>query len=320
MTNDNFKKLMLQWNSALESYGTPGDFADKSYIELLISDDESKIPIRKLVAGGYAIRGELMEIQRNNSDRRKKENSLERWTNDGSSCFLCDNTGQAKDIGDNLLLPFDTFEDYVLVPNRYPMARGHLLLCAKEHDLTGFDNSTLTPGLFEIIVKVAEDYNLSLERNNSKAGMSIPDHEHIHYHPRFLRSSVNQININGLINCTLQKTDFGNEVYSILETDFDTLAFKGEQSIGKVHDIATKFEGDDIIFTFSYDPSSLFNSDGTFFMTPHKKQDDKGRIAANTPLYFKIVREDDKTTYDEFMELHKEHIFSNGSFDWGKYF
>ena len=154
MTNDNFKKLMLQWNSALESYGTPGDFADKSYIELLISDDESKIPIRKLVAGGYAIRGELMEIQRNNSDRRKKENSLERWTNDGSSCFLCDNTGQAKDIGDNLLLPFDTFEDYVLVPNRYPMARGHLLLCAKEHDLTGFDNSTLTPGLFEIIVKI----------------------------------------------------------------------------------------------------------------------------------------------------------------------
>lgn len=314
MAKDDFRALMKRWERALESYGIPGNFADNTYVELLEGDKDS-VPIKTIIAPGFANRKSLMIKQKEETEKRKKENKELRWENDGNSCFLCDNIGQAKDIGNNLILAYDTFEDYVLIPNKYPMDRGHFLFCQKKHD----KDYKMTQKHIELMINLCDHYKLNIVRNHKKAGMSILNHEHTHLHPRLLRGSNGEkISLNGLEKCTLEDTDYGNDVFSVSGTDFDTLAFK-TNAVNIFCKVLKNLEAEEKIFTFFYEPSKGRAKEGIFFLTPHKKQDRKGRMAGNTGLYFELACQNHKPNYNKFINLYKEFLYTKGSFDWSKY-
>ena len=318
---ENLEQLVKKWESALESYGTSRDFADNTEIYLLGNPENPlDIPIRVHIAHGYAQRKELMDKQRKESEERKARNLPLRWANDGNPCFLCDNVGQAGDLGNNLILPFDTFEDYVLMPNKYPIMRGHSLLCAKEHNK---DKSGITPIYLETLIKVSELYNFLVTRNHSRSGMSIPSHEHSHLDPSLVNlNSGSSVYLNGLADSELESTEYGDGIFSVKQAQFDILAINGKNMVEHLFTLTHNLENRDEIFTFCYQPKTRKN-DSTFFLTVHKKEDDakvRSIPGAGKLVHHRVMQSLEEISYKDHNELAKEYLYEKGVFHWQDYF
>lgn len=315
--NADYEKIMENWEKALESYETPGDFADRAKIHLFKNSGD--ISLRVIVSPGFASRAKLMENQKQQSEKRKAENLPSRWRNDGNLCFLCDNVSQAEDIGSNLMLPWNAFENYILVPNRYPMIRGHFLLCAKNHNLSG-----MQPGLIQdylaTMSQIAEKYNLLFVRNHPRAGMSIPEHEHGHFHPAKIEKMSGRISLNGLAAQSLIPAKFGEGIYFVEKTRFDTLALTGKKSLEYMARLIGIFAEKKIIFTFGYEPHGKKDiSNGKFFLTPHRIEEKTA--ASGAALYIKSVNSiEEMPSYEDCLGFYEKYIFTKGNFSWENYF
>ncbi len=294
---------MKNWEASLEAYGTPKDFADSSYLLNIEGED---IPLTILVAPGYADRANLMKKQR--EDTKKRAGSPLRWENDGSDCFLCDNVGQADKIGDNLLLPFDTYTNAVVVPNRYAAMRGHLLFVEKGHQQTRA--LTLSNNFFANAIELSEKYNISILRNHPRSGMSIPKHDHFHSYPKEIKVGSNSQPLTSIAQCGLE--DYGNGAYKIDGTRFDTIAFNGKNSLENVLTTIRKLEEQDKTFTFYYHPKGEGDYHGTHFITPHIESSERG--GAGFGMYFDVQSPDVK--YTDFIKDGEKVVYKKGKFKW----
>jgi len=311
------EQMLEKWGDALESYGTPRDFADKTYAYYLRnSENLEELPIRAIVAPGFAGRRELMAKQRQETEARKTLDPTQRWKNDGDLCFLCDNLGQAEDIGDNLILPWDTFDDYAIVPNRYPSVRGASLLCRKQHN--NEDNNSITEDYLEMMIEVSEKYGFGVLRNHPFAGMSIPGHEHVQMHPKTVpKKGGGEVYFNGLRESELSVTEYAEDIYSANGTRFDTLAFKGNKLIEKVLGTIGNFKNDNIIFTFSYEPSEK-DFEGVLFLAPHIKEDEEKRVGGGTHMYLDVVVTEGQTEFEDWISIREQFLYKKGEFEWGQ--
>ncbi len=314
---NNFEKLMQRWESALDAYSTPRDFADRTLIHLLENPrNKEDIALRITIAPGFAMRGELMEKQKEESERRRKGNIPQRWSGDGCSCFLCDNVGQARDIGNNLILPYGEFKDFVVVPNRYPKIRGHFLLCAKEHDSA----MSVTEDYLDMIVRFAETYDASVFRNHPRTGMSIPEHEHCQAQPKIVTiDSGKRVPYNGLTECSFVPAEFEDGIFHLTKTRFDSLAFNGKGSIDKLSRIIKNLDNGCQMYTFQYDPEGSGKHQGTFYLTVHSKGE-KG-VGAGMPLYCGCVLQSGAMPeYEGYIKEIEHYLYRNGDFDWRPFF
>lgn len=309
------QKFMENWEKALESYDTPRDFADNSYLINLenpyVSED---IPLTIIVAQGYSNRAELMKKQRENTNKRKAENLPPRWKNDGNECFLCDNIGQAEGRGDNLLLPFNEYTSTTLLPNRYAAMRGHILVVEKEHQKNGESDLILSPNFLATAIEISEKYNMCIMRNHPKSGMSIPKHDHFHSYPRLIKINSKEQPITQIINCNLIKTDYSKEIFRIDKTRFATLAFQGKKSLESILRAIRSFEKSEGIFTLFYYPKGKEDWQGIYFLTPHKIESKKG--GAGYGMYFDISPSKDDYKYHKFLELANPQMYRKKEFNW----
>ncbi|MBU0466797.1 MAG: hypothetical protein KJ718_01355 [Nanoarchaeota archaeon] len=319
-----FEDLMKNWIPALSSYGTSASFTNDSEVRLIPNPNNSQdIPFRAFFSSGFSRRRELMERQRRTLEERKNKGLPPRWKNDGASCFLCDNVGQAQDVGDNLLLPFNAHPNHVLVPNRYPFTKSHILFCAKEHDKISRKVPEIISGEYlAAVIELAEKYGLGALRNHPRAGMSLPDHEHVQFYPHIISdSSGRRISPNGLEGCDLQPTEYGRDVCSVARTRLDTLAFKGgDSSIEKILGVLSRLEESNKIFTWYYEPSGKNQQhQGLFFLTPHKKEDADRTIGGGSPVYIVSARLGETINFVDHMKNLERHIFPRGMFPWEIY-
>ncbi len=316
----NFLELMMRWESSLDAYGTPRDFPDSTTVRLLYNKENSEdVPVRIIVSPNFSKRRELMKREKDIIEERKAKGLEQRWTNDGSSCFLCSNAGQAKDIGNNLMLPWETYEDYTLIPNRYPMVRGHFLLCAKEHNLKG--ESGITESYLEKTVELSERYNLYAVRNHRDSGMSIPEHEHLHLlFSKFHMSEIGKdIYLNGLVEHKLKQTEYGEGISLVHGREFATIAFSGNMAVERAYKLMKNLERDKIIFTSCYQ-SSLNGNEGTFFIGAHKRPDMHPEVKGAANLIYNIVLDSEReVSYNEYKKILEEHLYKKEEFLWGKY-
>jgi hypothetical protein len=305
------KLFIERWRKALSAYGTPKDFADFSVAQTISSPCADDVPFTVIIAPGYASRRQLMEKQRADADNRI--GNPPRWKNDGVSCFLCDNVGQAQDIGDNALLPFSTFSDYVLMPNRYPGMVGDSLLCTKRHvDL----NSNLPSDYLATAVELAEKHKFIFLRNHPRAGMSIPDHDHLQLKPEgILETPFSRIE-----ECGLIQVPFGRETYSVSRTRFDTLAIKGKTAVDEVARLTKNLSAGNEIFTFYYAPDNFTRDAGTFYVSPHSRQDAQRRVGAGAPLFMDVRAKFATELYEDLLAVPEQFLYKKGTFNWGKFF
>jgi len=313
----NLEKLLCLWEKSLTSYGTPGNFGDNTTICLIENkENPSDLPITLMVNSGYAKRRELMKKQYE-SLLLRGENSQKRWRNDGSACFLCDNVGQAQDIGDNLVLPFDTYKEFLVVPNRYPLIRGHFLLVAKQHDdgKKKFSNETSLEYL-KTIVDICNKYDLHAIRNHPYAGMSIKEHEHCHLLPKELISNSGEM---ALIYVPPKSKIIQHEghVYRLEGTRFDTITFR-KRDVENFWKLLCRLDNYGVIFSFVYG-SHPDVKENLFFITPHKKIDLNDAVAGESAFYVKTNSEMGSFCYNEYIKMLEEYIYSKGTFQWDKY-
>ena len=302
---------MKNWNTALESYGTPKDFADDSYF----INVKGKVPLTILIAPGYANRAELMKQQREATEKRKQTGASQRWKNDGEKCFLCDNVGQAEDIGNNLLLPFDAYTSAVLVPNRYAAMRGHTLVVEKNHQE---GDLSLDSSLLATAVELAEKYKFGVLRNHPKSGMSIPGHDHFHTYPKTIKTNLGEQPLTQIVKQDLTKTDFlGDGMFRIKGTRFDTLAFNGKKSLENMLTTIRKLEEKGITFTFYYHPKNEGDYQGTYFLTPHMENDGRGGAGFGIYLDVSTPEVSDLVRKSSFMEAAEKEVYTKGDFSWG---
>lgn len=298
-----------RWENALRSYGTPGNFADSTIIEL-IHGQEDEIPFRILTSSGFAMRRELMDRQR--ADTIARKGMPLRWENDGSDCFLCDNVGQAKDIGDNLLREWDYHTDFVLLPNRYPLFRDHALLISKNHDHSNTKiPEILSEDYLSAMVNTSIEYDVCVDRNHANAGMSIPNHEHTHILPSVVRETNGElIQRNPLTQCTLEQSPFGGNTYFLKESHFDTLAFVCEESFDDIIDVLMQMEKAGEVFTINGYKEKLY-------VTPHLEE--HAFACASDPEYSRVPQPG-KPTYSEYLETLSSYLPSKGTYDWSRFF
>ncbi len=315
--NEQFQALIKRWESALESYGTPRTFADNSYAEVFDPLTHGELPLRVIFNEGFVNRRALMENQKQENEKRKAQGLPLRWTNDGSPCFLCDNVGQAQDIGNNLILPFNTFEESVLFPNKYPLVKGAMLLSVKEHNPNG-TTYNVTSTFLEHGVEIAENYDLSLLRNHPKAGMSITGHEHFQLHPmKIRRSSGGETYFTGLVNVSLTPTDFGGGIFRVNGTRFDTLALRGPRSLEQMFKLVESLNKYDKIYTFSYNPQGTEPS--TFFIAIHLREDEKRRIGGGHHMYLDAVPIGSQVSPEAHFKEKEPFFHRPGTFNWQNY-
>ncbi len=315
MEKNNLEQLLEGWERALTSYGTPIDFVDGSFVYLLKNPKNSvEIPLRVIYAPGFSMRSELMKGQKEEAIKRKEENLPSRWKNDGNACFLCDNVGQAKDTGSNLLLPCDSYGNCILVPNRYPAVKGHLLLCSKEHD---FPES-----LAEEIAsssEISRDYGLVFLRHHPLAGMSIPNHGHSHMYPREITlRNGSKAKFHGLDGCALIDSGFDKDVAFIERTRFDTLAIFGKNAETKLMKTIKKLQEEGSIFTFSYIPDE--KNGGTYFLDVHLQIDEDKYLCGGSSAYLRHHFGNRKIDYESQMQNEMRCLPMRGSFNWRRYF
>ena len=327
----NLKELLKdgKWEAVLKAYGTPRNFANFTYTRLLPNDEnEDDIPLRVVVAEGYASRRALMDKQKKEAEEREKLGLPKRWEydggkrEDGTTCFLCDNVGQAEAVGNNLLLPYEAYPNEVLLPNKYPAIRGHNLVVEKEHQQ---GTLKLAPHLIEVGVELAEKYDFDILRNHPKAGMSIPGHDHFQGYPKAINTFLEErVHFTGLADCELVRTDLGEEVYRLTRTRFDTIAFTGKRALETFFRTIGKLEQDNNIFTCFYEPKGgSIEASGIFYLSPHAKEvkDERGWVGGESWYHPVITPEKDEDfKYEDHFALAKEGICARGTFDWEKYF
>jgi hypothetical protein len=298
----NRNSYIEKWKRALESYGTPVDFADGTVIDIVSNPmNDDNISFRLFQTNGYVNRFDLMKKQKEKS----KLTLVSPWPNYGDNCFLCDNVGQASVNGSNLILPWAEFENEILVPNRYPLVQKHSLLLSKQHNKKQIGN--FTNQYLDSLMKICSDYDLFANQNHPKAGMSIPNHQHCHLMRGIIESRDGRFYTNStLTQSTLLPTEYDSSVFKPKESHFDTLAFKNPEIFMSTID---SLESDDKMFTFTY-------YDETFFMTPHLLS--KGY--AGEPEYAKVLLPSEYFKYDCHIKKLSEYLPLKGSFDWEKYF
>jgi hypothetical protein len=300
-----------KWEKALLAYQTPASFADDTYVDLVYHPKNgSKIPIRLFTATGNPKRRTLMAQLK--EDRLKNPDQKQRWKNDGDACFLCDNVGQAQEVGNNLLLPIDAYATGMLMPNRYPLLRGHLLFVEKQHDKEGpkIGNTLTEHYLFEI-VDLSQKYDLIALRNHAQAGMSIGNHDHFHLLPGIVPTRTHGLVFHsGLFASSLENTRYGKNIQKVTNADFDVLAISGNYAPEKLMHILKRFEEEGKIFTIA-------QYKGTFFIVPHLKQQEK--IGSGDPNYIATIEPGARFDYATHMNTIKGAFHAPGTFNWAAY-
>lgn len=291
---------MNNWKFALKSYGTSADFADHTEFYKILNPDKNAYFLG-IFSRNYAGKKDLIEKLRKNEANK-------------NSCFLCDNIEQAKNIGNNLLLPFCTYKNYVLLPNRYPLVNNHSLLINKEHKA-----SLLNEDYLEKIIELSEKYGFLAVRNHPNSGMSIKDHEHIHLTPDKVKLKTGEdVFFNSLAESKLEKTSHDG-VFIVKDSPFNILALK-VNSKNLFLEVLIKLEAAKEIFTFCYEPSTHFNHKGVFYLAIHKGPDVHGEIkgAANLMHHFHILN-NKNMNYEKIVNLLNDHLYKKHEFNWEKY-
>lgn len=293
------KDFMGRWYGALEALGTPGDFAKKSRVLWYPSSTHQGKGLIQVITdkGGYARRSELIARDKQEAEQRKARGEGARWENDGSSCMLCSPIGQAKDIGNNLVVPYGAYENYCWIPNKFPALDGHGLIVAKRHDAEGVGKvrQMRDTGYLEMIDDIAREHDLLVARNHKDAGMSCGEHEHSHVFPREL----------------FNKLDLGDTIW-------DICGFT-RNNVGRLYDTMQKLEDEGRIFTFCH-------TGKIFFLTPHlrkvEKEERKG-TGAGAPEALNIdffgSEEEAFKSYSEYVKFFTGVFPKQGEFDWGRY-
>ena len=329
LQQQNLEKLLSRWESALAAYGTPQDFTARSRVQSLPNPDNLQEAAWTVIySEGFHRRKELMKEEQQRLQEEKQlqgekkpfliigksdENS-----SDQDSCLLCPNVALARNQSGNLLLPWETFQESILVPNRYPAITPHCLLTQKQHDPPGRKISgAVTPAYLENMIQVAQDYGLAAFRNHRLAGMSISDHEHAHLYRREWNLGGESLPAAGIFRSQLEPTAFGDSIRQASSSRFDTIAFIGGYAAERILSVMGKMEDDSQIFTFAHDA-------GTFFLTPHRKADppdaQKMYGNSNNAFYFKVVRPEQPFSFRDNMASTERFHWAKGTFPWEKYF
>ncbi len=313
------EELIENWSEALAGYGTLRDFAKNTTVERVFNvQNLQELPFVVRYAEGYAQREKLMATQKKEAQLRRGQLPL--WPHDGSlDCFLCDNVGQAKVRGDNLVFSWDTSKDCVVLPNKYPSMTGHMLLVCKKHDDSKFKvPQIVSPHYLEQMMDLCNTYVLKAVRNHAKAGMSIPNHEHTHLSPlRVKEKSGAEISLCSLDYAELVPTLFGRSIYRLKESRFDTLCFSSEDIVDVSLKVMEKLERDNVIFTYIYTPHK-------FYLTPHNttvKQDKRRQYGGGgSGTYGWVGMKKEEMTFEKCMNVGKRFHPLKGTFCWEKYF
>jgi hypothetical protein len=148
--------------------------------------------------------------------------------------------------------------------------------------------------------------------------MSIPKHDHFHSFPKSIKVDSREQPISQIVNCNLIQTSYGEGIFQINGTRFETLAFKGKKSLENILKVVRGLERDNTIFTFFYYPKGKDDWQGTYFLTPHvtPKVDPKGG-GAGLGIYLNVSSSEKDISYNSFLEKAIQEIYVKGNFDWG---
>ncbi len=306
--------LLHKWNQVLTAMGTPTTFSDTTAIQLVqppaLLEEHA---LRVMIAPGFMQRRQFMEQERKAGAERKELGMPERWPREGDACFMCDAVGQALHTEGTLLLPAATFQNHILIPNKYPSIRGHALLVAKQDNTL---DPTITREYLEAMVRLAHAYDVVSVRNHPQAGMSIPDHEHAHVLPRLVPTTTGTRHpIYALTDSLLEPESFG--ISTVARTRFDTRACVGKGRVETAYNILSRLARNEIIFTFYYDPAANQGKQGAFFITPHKKADAK--VSGSYPLYNYQTTSLEGFSYEAHLTNLESYIYTKGTFPWNAY-
>ncbi|VVB83542.1 Uncharacterised protein [uncultured archaeon] len=271
----NKKDFLERWFNALEAYDTPREFVSSTYSKKGdIFFGGINYPVIYTIAPNNEQRRELMNKQIPYTPKKSVADYGLRL--DIKECFLCHNIVQAIDaqefpseIKNNLILK--SGENFVM-PNRYPSQAGHSLLIPKNHDdfsnrvIPKIDNNRrkiyipeygktrgeiITESSLAEILECFDKYNFKALKNHVLDSMSIPGHDHWHI---FLDDSPS-LSLLKKLTKDAKKTSFGQSIYLLRNTPFDTLLIKEENPENIIHPavkILEKMEKSDEIFTLAY--------------------------------------------------------------------
>ncbi len=323
--------FIASWAEAVkEGYSTPVTFVKGARIKGIRAEFADRTyDFVRATSPGYDMRKELMDKQKQDAERRKQEGLGPRWKNDGSSCFLCDNIGQAIAAKTNKDIPNNAMHEtngYFILPNKYPSFIGHSLFVPKEHDNEeqrvipengsyhleqGKTRGALvTPEFLEEIVRACQDSNLVGIRNHVLDGMSIPGHDHFHLYPQDLESfSLTDTILDGM-----QQTDYGKGIYTSQNTPFDMLVFSRQlikdDFYEKTSDLLGKIETASQVFTLLY-------TDDNLIVSPRKNSE---RITTNLKVGGGLTFHSLDSDTEEYFEKIREWVPMRGEFNWDGYF
>ncbi len=328
---DKWNDFIAAWADAVRAYNTPitlvqGSEARKTEIEF----NGKSHPFVYMSAPGYARRGELMEKQEKEAEKRKEQNLPPRWENDGALCFLCDNVGQAIAAQSNAEIPNNgmyDLEDYFILPNKYPAFLGHSLFVPKKHDnenkrvipVNGnyvieegkTRGAIITPDYLEALVETCDKLSIVGISNHVLDGMSIPGHKHFHLYPEDLRL----FSLIDYVADVKKQTDFGEDIYKSENSPFDTLIIKKrdkEKFIEKSCSILEKMEKDNQVFTIFY----TGDLNGTVIISPRKNSHEiTENLGCGGGLTVHLI---DKIN-GKYINNIKKYVPMKGEYDWGKY-
>lgn len=307
-------EFLERWRKALESYGTPGNFADEvQYTNGTIRIHDGEYEFVRFSNSNHAVRRELMAKQAQYTPKGRQYGHALTTEN----CFLCQNIAQAIDIGDNQI---EDLSDYLVLPNRYPPFPGSLLFIPKNHDDTSNRTSGLapeegktranivTPSYLYTMIEYCEKNKMVGLRNHLLDGMSIPEHDHFQLSLRNTRV----FHLADKVLGNKEHTEYATNIFKPENTPFDTICISGrpERIAEDGHHIVEKMERSNEVFTLLYINSSLFigsrNSDriGSKRFCPGM---------AGTPVHY---TETFATEYIREVELA---VPKKGNFHWEKY-
>ena len=319
------EKFLDKWDVALKAYGTPRDFASSTnYERRIFTLDGKDYPLICAISRSEQKR-ELMKQQKHYTPKRKIEEYGLRLNLE--DCFLCENIVQAVDsaypisnIRNNLI--FQSKRNFVM-PNRYPIDTGHSLIVPRDHDnmikriIPKTDEygeklylpekgktrgAVITDDVLAEIFEISDENGFKSIRNHVLDGMSIPGHDHWH---TFIANSPPFLLLESLLQNT-EKTSFGNTIYKIKNTPFDTLLIRGgygEKIVATSTKIIKKMEESGIVFTLLY-------NGGRLLITPRRPIDRSITIGGGSSAHYFFKKDGSD------VELAKKAIYLKGQFNW----
>lgn len=330
MSLDKWNDFLANWAEALKGYGIPINFvvgsrADKTNVNF----NGEEHPFVNMQTPGYGKRAEYMARQKEAVEKRK--GLPPRWENDGASCFLCDNVGQAVASQINPDIPANKIYELgrnLILPCKYPSFLGHSLFVPKEHDSpenrvipsngvytvqTGKTRGAITtPDYLDSLVEACNEYSLMGISNHVLDGMSIPGHKHFHLYPE-------DLSLFSLVDYILegkQQTDFGEFIYRSRNTPFDTLIIQNknrESFVERACSALAKLEAGNQVFTMLY----TGNKDSNLIISPRKKSESiVQNLKCGGGLTFHSLDKLD----GEYIGRIKEWVPMKGEYHWDKYF